>query len=195
MGYAQQTKTLEYFPFNEAVHYVETNLKSKYLSFEVSVVNNRNKPLEIWLLENGNRKMMLDVMPSNVVTLPTFSAKQAKQHQLYFTLSDKDIYLLLSLRFKPLPQAIAYDELFLALNDQNAIKHILGGEASWLNPDFDTLWLRFDAPSSITIKSTAVEKTIRTHEQDIMLKVDKDILGTRAMITFEHIPAFVHMLN
>lgn len=188
-------KIVDYYRYNQVLQYVNTGLKSEYLILESVLVNHRNKALEVWLLEDGKKKSIIHVLEGNRVTLPLLSDEQAKKHQFVFSASDKDIYILLYLRFKPLPKSIGYDELFFALDDYNAVKAILAPKVSWLNPDFDTLWLRFDSPASLFIKGDRYEQQIDANEGDIMLKIDERILGTNAQIRFDHAPTSVIALN
>lgn len=192
---AKDTRLLEYKPYNQVLHYVANNLKSKHLQFDSRLINHRNKAVKIHLLKNGETQSKIGVLQDNHVSLPLYSEAEAQQYQLRFNIPDKDIYLFLYLSFKMLPQEIGYDELFVALEDKNAIKHIMGGKDTWFNPDFDKLWFRFDQPSTITLKNENLENVLSSNDGDIMLHLDPKILGTNTFIAFSHIPSAVLALN
>jgi hypothetical protein len=188
-------KVREYYPINRVLQYFETDLKSKYLRLEPVLINHRLKDLEIWLLDDGERKMIIEPLSDGRVELPIYTNEEARTHQLLFNVPDKDIYIFLNMRFTELPSRIAYDDLFVALDDYNAVKAILNEAPSWLTPDFYKLWLIFDAPSSLSIQTETFEKKINSKGNDIMLQRDPDIFGKGAYISFESIPSTVHALN
>jgi hypothetical protein len=192
---ADDTKTQDYYKINRVLQYAQNELKSEYLELDSSLINHRRKAIEVWLLEDGKRKSQLNILAENRVTLPIFSEAEAKRHQLFFTAADKDIYIFLNLRFTQLPKRIGYDDLFAALDDYNAVKAIMNGPPSWLTPDFDTLWLIFELPSSLTIKGDTVERILASNGKDIMLKKDPKIMGSGAYLVFESLPATVLALN
>lgn len=183
-------KTIAYDKINPIVQFAQHDKRSPLAVLDARVAYDDSRPLRVWLSGPMGQELVLE--DGRLRGLPAMSPDDAKRHTLHFDRPDKDVTLTLSFSLIVERTELAYQDLFLAVNDANALKKRTAGALAWLVPDFEALRFQFDGPATVSFEAGGRERSVGT-DAGHALRIDLEpaVLKANPTVRFSRLPRHV----
>ncbi|MFC0118000.1 DUF2987 domain-containing protein [Pseudoalteromonas xiamenensis] len=167
-------------------------VKSPYLSGKAQLeIKNETIQLDdvkIWFTKDGNLLSEVKIGADATLDLPLY--EDAKNIKMHVNQEKDDVSISLSTKIKELDVTeIAYNDLFVLLDDINSFMDGMAGGMSFMVPTMDAIKFKFASDATIEVLSAKQVYRFQTNkEHEISIDVSKKLRKENPMVRFSQLP-------
>ena len=170
-------RCIDYSDVNEVLYLVKTRARCKYVYIQSKAVIKDERltaaDVRMWLERNGQKVGEIEVKSDLAIALPVVTPDVAKKTKLCVNQPKKVLSVAVNFGVHPpADKEVAYNELFVLLEDVNDFTDEMAGLASWFISDKDVLEFKFIGPATIEILSKTRPQTFRT-SVDFKIEIER----------------------
>ncbi|WMN61070.1 DUF2987 domain-containing protein [Pseudoalteromonas xiamenensis] len=167
-------------------------VKSPYVSgkAQLEIKNDEIKleDIKIWFTKDGNLLTEVNIGADATLELPVY--EDAKNIKMHVNQKKDDVSISFSTQIKELEVTeIAYNDLFVLLDDINSFMEGTAGGMSFMVPTMDALKFKFASDATIDVFSANQVYRFKTNkEYEISMDVSKKLRKENPMVRFSQLP-------